>query len=230
MGHATTLIVIRHGHTAANGAGDHVPMSGGRTDTVLSPLGKEQAGLVAERLGPALISVPIYSSPLCRAMRTVRGLAAAAGSLVNVRAGLREIDCGGLEGMAISEVKRRHPLEWQQNLRHDDPDFRWPGGESYREFRRRCIAEIRDIAAAHSGGRAVVVTHSGVVSQVVGSLAGAGAERWDLFRPGNASITELLWGADGGTLVRFDDRSHLAPRAVPGGIVTTPATTLLHAG
>lgn len=213
MAPATRLILLRHGHTAANGGGDGAPMSGGRTDTALSPLGEEQAALLAARLGPQFARVPVYSSPLSRATRTARPLAAAAGSPVRVQSGLREIDCGELEGVPIAEVKRRHRAAWEENLRQADPEFRWPGGESYREFRRRCLAELAGLAAAHPGGRVLVVTHAGVVSQAVGAAAGVSPACWALFRPGNASITELLWGPAGGTLVRFDDRTHLAAAA-----------------
>jgi alpha-ribazole phosphatase/probable phosphoglycerate mutase len=226
----TSLILLRHGHTAANGQGDHVPMSGGRTDTALSPLGAEQAAALAERLGPDLFGVPIYSSPLSRALRTVEALAALTGTPVRLHEGLREIDCGELEGMAVSEVKWRYPREWEENLRHEDPDFRWPGGESYAEFRERCLRAAAEVAAAHRGGRALVVTHAGVISQALGSTAGVSAARWDLNRPGNASVTELLWGPGGVTLVRFNDQTHLAPPVLPVETLTAPATTRRHAG
>ena len=130
----TQIILLRHVHTPANGHGDHVPMSGGQTDTGPSAVGEAQAAQLAEQLGPELVGVPVYSSPLKRAIRTAR--AVACGQRIHVRPDLREIDCGELEGVVISEVKRRYRAEWDENLRHADPDFRWPGGESYREFRR----------------------------------------------------------------------------------------------
>jgi alpha-ribazole phosphatase/probable phosphoglycerate mutase len=205
-------------------------MSGGRTDTALSLLGEEQAALLAERVAPEFSYVHVYSSPLRRAVDTVKALAAAARSPVLARPGLREIDCGGLEGVAISEVKQRCPREWEQNLRQDDDEFRWPGGESYSEFRRRCLGEVRLIAAAHRGGCALLVTHAGVISQIVGAIPGLSAARWDRFRPGNASITELSWGPRSGQVVRFDDRSHLTPTSGSARFVMSHATTHPRAG
>ena len=203
-------------------------MSGGMTDTDLSSLGEAQAATLAEVLAPELGGVPIYSSPLCRARHTVEALARKTGAQVHLRPDLREIDCGGLEGMSISEVKRHHPNAWEENLRVHNPEFRWPGGESYSEFRRRCLDEVARIARSHAGARVLLVTHAGVVSQVVGAVAAVSAARWDLYRPGNASITELLWGPDGGTVVRFDDRRHLS--LTPDHARTACATTRPCAG
>jgi broad specificity phosphatase PhoE len=56
------------------------------------------------------------------------------------------------------------------------------------------------------------VTHVGVISQILGYLAGESAARWDLFRPGTASITEVCWKKRDSVVVRFDDRRHVALR------------------
>jgi broad specificity phosphatase PhoE len=230
MKFSTRLILLRHCHTAANAPGEHVPMSGGRTDTRLSPLGETQAALLASKLAAELSGMPVYSSPLSRALKSVASLVAASGSCVRVRQGLREIDCGGLEGMAVSEVKRRFPGHWHENLTHESPDFRWPDGESYREFRCRCIAEVEEIARAEPERTALLVTHAGVISQIVGATQGVSPARWDLYRPGNASLTEVIWGPDGGNLVRFDDRAHLDEDAQVSALTTACATTRPHAG
>src|SRR5690606_10824863 len=123
-----------------------------------------------------------------------------------------------MDGLSIAEVKRRYPGVWAANQRQDDPDFAWPGGESYRAFRERCLAEVEAIAAAHRGEQVLVVTHTGVVSQVVGFLRGASAACWECYRPGNASITEIAWDQRAGRLVRFDDRAHLDPAHVEGAV------------
>jgi broad specificity phosphatase PhoE len=135
---------------------------------------------------------------------------------------LREIGCGGVDGWTLARVRRRFPRLWAANLARADERFRWPGGESYREFRARCLRAIRRIAAAHLGARVVVVTHAGVITQVLAAIHGIAPARWDAFRVGNASVTVVRWdrrGAAAGAaeatrlagaaLVRFDDRSHL---------------------
>jgi broad specificity phosphatase PhoE len=123
--------------------------------------------------------------------------------------GLAEIHCGAVEGLPLREIKNSFRDEWTRNEAQQDESFAWPGGETYREFRIRVLSAINSIAAAHPGGSVLVVTHAGVVNQILGSLAGQSAARWENYRPGNTAVTEVLWTSDSGRLVRFDDRSHL---------------------
>jgi broad specificity phosphatase PhoE len=107
-------------------------------------------------------------------------------------------------------VQRRFPELWRENLRQARENFRWPGGESYREFRDRCVAAVQSIAANHAPGCVAIVTHAGVISQIVGSIYGLSPACWVSFRPGNASISELVWRGDRGVIVSFDCRLHLS--------------------
>jgi Histidine phosphatase superfamily (branch 1) len=104
-----------------------------------------------------------------------------------------------------SRSKCSAPL-WQRNLAHSDDEFRWPGGESYLEFRGRVLGVVQRLAAAHRGQRIAVVTHAGVISQVMGVLQGASPARWDLWRAANCSATEIRWRREAGTVVCFDWR------------------------
>jgi alpha-ribazole phosphatase/probable phosphoglycerate mutase len=152
----------------------------------------------------------LYASPLLRALETARPVAHAVGAEIRLEPGLREIHCGEVDGWPVEEVRRRYPDLWEANLRQDDEGFRWPGGESYRELRERSLGAFRRIAAAHPGERILVVTHAGVISQVLGCLHGINPSRWECYRPGNCSLTELDWEGETGRLVSFDDRGHLA--------------------
>lgn len=206
---STRLILIRHGHIAAN-TGGHDTLMAGWTDVPLSSRGR----LEIERLKKYLSRGPrfdaIYSSPLSRASETACLLAVAGLGPLRLCPALKEINCGQLDGLPVGEVQGRFPDLWRENCAQEREDFRWPGGESYREFRDRCIAAVRSIAAAHPSGRAVIVTHAGVISQILGFLSGVSPARWGLFRPGNASITELAWRGCSGVVVSFDSRTHLS--------------------
>jgi hypothetical protein len=68
---------------------------------------------------------------------------------------------------------------------------------------------MRRVAALYAGSTVVIVTHAGVITQVLGALAGESAARWDVFRPDNASLTVVRWAGDGGVVIRFNDRRHL---------------------
>jgi broad specificity phosphatase PhoE len=185
----------------------------GIADFPLSDLGRREVALLTSalvRCGERFAA--IFTSPLMRARETALPLAEAGlGELVVVDA-LREIDCGELEGVEIEEVKCRYPELWAANLRQDDPDFCWPGGERYNAFRARCVDALKMLAVQHPGERLAVVTHAGVISQMLGVLAGTSAAQWERFRPGNTAITELRVRGESGVVVRFDDREHLAPR------------------
>lgn len=202
------LVLARHGNTASNESGARGCMSGW-TDVALSPLGAQQAHALALRLVQELPGAPVYASSLHRAAATAQAVTRATGAPLVLLDELREIHCGLVDGARIEDVRARYPELWVRNERQDDEDFRWPGGESYREFRTRCIHAVNGIAARHRGGTVVVVTHAGVISELVGAICGVSAARWSCFRPDNASLTELLWTRDSGVVVRFDDQRHL---------------------
>jgi 2,3-bisphosphoglycerate-dependent phosphoglycerate mutase len=106
---------------------------------------------------------------------------------------LREVSCGALDGMPHDEVRERHPELWERNVDQRDEAFRWPGGESYREFRQRVRGVLDVIAARHAGRHGLVVTHAGVITQALGMLHGWSAARWDRARPAHAAIVEIAW-------------------------------------
>jgi broad specificity phosphatase PhoE len=205
----TELALIRHGHTAANGSPGGMRMSGW-TDTALSDEGELEAARLARALRHDRGFTAIYTSPLQRARRTAEPICDALRIPVRVDPGLREIFCGQVDGRSVEDVRTHHPDAWARNAQESDEDFSWPGGETYRAFRARCLRSIRRIAARHPGERVLVVTHAGVISQLAGWIRGIGCARWSALRPGNASISTIRWGPRGRAVVRFDERGHLA--------------------
>lgn len=199
----TSLVLVRHAHTSAN-TGDGTASLCGWSDLPLTDRGWSQVDHLGSRFRKAPVFTAIYSSPLRRAWNTARAVGS---SEIEGCPGLREISCGLLDGMPLAEVQRRFPDIWNANLRQEDLNFRWPGGESYLDFRRRCLNTVRELASKHQGGTIALVTHAGVISQIVGFLHGASPAEWGRFRPGNTGVTEITW--ESGDLVNFDDRSHL---------------------
>jgi alpha-ribazole phosphatase/probable phosphoglycerate mutase len=179
----------------------------GWTDFPLTELGVGEASALASRLFHEEPPATIISSPLQRAVSTamIVGERLSRGP-VALEPGLREIGCGDVDGWPTRRVQERYPHEWDENLRQIDPDFRWPGGESYREFRERVLRALGRIAGQHPAERVLVVTHAGVISQIVGYIEGESPARWESFRPRNATITQVEWHAQKLRLVRFDDR------------------------
>ena len=74
-----------------------------------------------------------------------------------------------------------------------DDAFAWPGGETYAQFRARVLAGLSSVADASPGGRVVVVTHAGVIAQVLGAVKGRPACVWEPDRPRPLTATEVLW-------------------------------------
>lgn len=182
----------------------------GWTDIPLSPLGWAQVDALARRMASEPAADAVYSSPQQRTVHTARKVAGPRHGPLHLRDDLREIGCGEVDGWLVSRVQERYPELWAENLRQQNPDFRWPGGESYNELRQRSLAALCSLAAVHPGGRVVVVTHAGVISSVLGAIRGESPAMWETCRPGNCSLTILEWEGERGTVIRFDDRSHLA--------------------
>jgi broad specificity phosphatase PhoE len=211
---STRLILVRHGHTGAADGPD--PLMMGWTDLPLTARGETEAEAVRDWLLQEPPVTALYTSSLTRARQTAAKLARAVDRPAIVMDELREINCGELDGWRVSQVQRLHPDFWQRNLDQKDEQFRWPGGESYRELRLRSFRAISGISAAHPGGRVVIVTHTGVIAQLVGAIHGIQPARWSEFRPGSASITEIECRDHRLRLVRFDVRTHLEALTISG--------------
>ncbi|HEX2249169.1 MAG TPA: histidine phosphatase family protein [Gemmatimonadales bacterium] len=209
----TRLILIRHAHTASNGG--QASVLSGRTDVPLSARGLVELQQLQLRLRGTTPFDAIYTSPLRRAAETAIVLEQAGLGPVRVYPGLQEIDCGTLDGMSLDQVQRSYPELWQANQRQADCEFRWPGGESYREFRRRCLTAVRTLTREHPRGCIAMVTHAGVISQIVGFVTDASPAQWGRYRVGNTALTEVHWEGSRGRLVRFNDRHHLHAAAEP---------------
>ncbi|WP_407700550.1 histidine phosphatase family protein [Steroidobacter gossypii] len=177
-------------------------------DVELSQAGRAQAALLARRLRHENLAA-LYSSPLRRAADTATEIEKHTGLPVTYSAMLKEISCGELEGELLDDVRHRYREHWERNLTQQDPDFRWPGGESYSEFRARSLNGIAQIAGRHNTQCVAVVTHAGVISQILGHIHCLNPARWESFRPGPASMTVIGWHNRCATLLRFDDRTHL---------------------
>jgi broad specificity phosphatase PhoE len=223
-------VFIRHAEAAEDDCQGHMRLCGW-LDVPLTAQGQleaERLRLLAPELGPV---DSVYTSSLRRAVETAKPLAAALGLKAQARTALREISCGWLEGLPVTEIQTCYPDVWQANLAQTDETFGWPGGETYRAFRARVLRAIRSVARGHMGRTIVLVTHAGVVTQVLGALKGESAARWDKFRPGNASLTEMRWTGDSGVVVRFDDRHHLAGLGSPERVsAPNDAQVLSHRG
>jgi len=154
------IIIVRHGEAEHN-VGD---LTGGWTDSALTPLGELQAAVVAERLARELrsISVRLLSSDLRRARQTAEVIAEALGVEAKYSADLREFNNGVAANKRREEVQELYVepgdslLDWQP----------YPEAETWRRFHLRVASYMDGVMESHDEP-CLVVCHGGTVVQIV---------------------------------------------------------------
>ncbi|WP_082954352.1 histidine phosphatase family protein [Acidihalobacter prosperus] len=185
-GHLARLLLVRHGQTEWNRDGRYQ----GRSDTVLSPLGHEQAHALGTRLEDSGARA-LISSPLRRARDTAAPIARRLGLELAVDERLCELSYGEWEGLTQIEVKAR----WPEALRNwkRQPDAHPPaGGEPLPLAAERVRQCLNDIATALPAP-VIVVTHAGVIriARLLAEQAALGAFRQIAI--GNSELCALDW-------------------------------------
>ncbi len=203
---------VRHGQTAANAAG----VWQGQSDDPLSESGLLEVEALGRRLDGHSYDV-VVASDLRRAMATAAG----AGFNAKADAAWSEIDVGQWEGLSREEVARHHPEDMAGLMRGDE--VRLGGGETWQEFCARVDRALAALLARlEDGGRALVVTHGGVVYAIVSKLLGFREQGrpWPINHPRNASVTVVTFG-ESLQLQVLNDATHVAaaPPAAEGDTV-----------
>ncbi len=194
------ILLIRHGRSA-----DVVPGSPESADPSLHVVGVEQAERLAERLSSKTIHA-VYSSHLARAVQTATPLAVPRGLTVDQHVDLEEIRLGD---WANGEFRRRAAIQdpewvaWSRTGRWDGI----PGGEGDDAFRGRTSALIERLVAGHGGETIAVVAHGGTINVILSWALEVHRTLWATIE--NTSISTLLLGPDGPTVVGINDCHHL---------------------
>ena len=203
------ILLVRHGQ-ASWGAADY---------DVLSPLGERQAAA----LGACLAGVPVEAvvhGAMRRQRETAEQLVEAAGWAVTPSVDERwdEMDHQGVLDAHPPEFDGE-PDERQFQAWFEKATARWLSGDHDRDysepwaaFRDRVLAGFE----AFGDGTTVVVTSAGPVSVVVAHLLESPAA-YRRMAPVvvNASVTKVVLGRRGRTLVSFNEHAHL-----PGELLT----------
>jgi broad specificity phosphatase PhoE len=146
------IYLARHGQTAFNAE----PRFQGLLPVPLDETGRAQAADLAERAVPYGFTV-LYASSIERALETARIVGARIGLEPELDPRLAETDTGDWTGRNMGEVQAEAPEEFQRWV-DGDPDFRFPGGESFAEQKARVQAAIADVRAAPARP-ALVICH-----------------------------------------------------------------------
>jgi len=192
----TTIYLARHGESDWNAANRFQ----GHSDRPLTDLGREQARGLADLVAAENVEA-IYASPLSRALETARIVAARTGLGVVVDEGLREVDTGSWSGLSRAEVRERYPEGFQRWI---TGGAGWEDGESYEEMAERVLAAVNRIAAAHPGGRVLLVSHGGPIRAIQAASDGMAISEYRRLRPvePNARLSAVAVGDDGLRLPR----------------------------
>jgi alpha-ribazole phosphatase len=162
------ILFIRHAET--NMAGTFC----GHSDPELNALGRLQLADLIDKLRPEGLSA-VYTSDLRRAQMTGTAIAEAFDINCHVRPHLREIGFGQWEGLAWKEIQQQDAF-YSRRWAAEYPLLPAPGGESFQNFERRVLDEVKFLHSEAESRRIAVVTHAGVIRTVLCALHGCSEE------------------------------------------------------
>ncbi len=191
-----TVILLRHGRTAANATG----RLAGRTRGVkLDAAGEEQAARAGERLAAVPLAA-IVSSPLERCKQTARAVARAHPSPPDVETdrGLLEADYGDWQGRELKELARE---ELWRTVQAQPSAVTFPGGESMRTMQTRAVEAVRrrDAAVEADHGEHAVwvaVTHGDIVKSVLADALSMHLDAFQRLSADPASLSIIRYTPD----------------------------------
>ena len=209
---ATELFIIRHGD-AIPGEDEIIP-SGIYDDLPLSRLGREQAQGLAERLSKTHFDA-LYSSPLRRCLETAAPLAERSGMTPVIVQDLKEIRLGDIRplpehGENLAVLTQALKERQMDIVRIAGETGSWDAiqdSEPSKEFRKRVVNALDEIAGSHVGGRVAAFAHGGVVNAYVAEVLGLAR---DFFFPAaNTSITVVRVVGKHRVLYVLNDLAHI---------------------
>ena len=212
----TRLILIRHGESNTTVARR---IGGFRTCSGLSPLGREQAERLRDRLASTgeIAADALISSQFARARETAEIIAPALGGLpIETIEGFGEHDPGEVcDGLTFVEyVERFGSHDWES-----DPFLvGFPGGETLAAFHLRVGEAISQTVHRYESKTIVVACHGGVVDAALRQALRTAQLGVFEINTVNTSLTEMQLVKPGRwKLMRYNDHAHLAglPKETP---------------
>jgi broad specificity phosphatase PhoE len=201
------LILVRHGETMWN----RENRVQGFTDVALSDLGRLQA----ERLGLCLRDEPldaVHCSTLQRAYDTASAIARHHDLPILTDPDLRELNQGDFEGLTFAELRDRYRAFLKQWIT-DPGSVTMPNGESLQGVQDRAWQAIRGIVAEDRD--ALVVSHGFTIMSILCRIQGIELNEFRRAQIDLASRTHVEFAGGKGTVVLFNDTTHLKDLCPP---------------
>jgi probable phosphoglycerate mutase len=210
---AAELFIVRHADAIPEG--DEIIPSGIYDDLPLSSIGREQARALAGRLGSTSFNA-IYSSPLKRCLETAAPLAERLGLEPVIVANLAEIRLGEVislpqDGSNVEALTKALQARQLEIVRIAGTMGNWDaiaGSEPSKEFRKRVVTALDEIANRHIGERVLVFAHGGVVNAYAAEVLGL--EREFFYPAANTAISVVRVVGTQRVLFALNDLGHLA--------------------
>jgi probable phosphomutase (TIGR03848 family) len=213
-----TLLLVRHGRTAANASGT---LAGWTPGVSLDDVGRGQAAALAQRLAELPLTA-VVTSPLDRCQETADSiLAAGPGGQARGDATARHVDdrlgeCryGTWEGRDLKSLAK-DPL-WKAVQAHPS-SVTFPGGESLRAMQSRAVDAVR-AWNVQLGENAtwLAVSHGDVIKAIVADAVGSHLDLFQRIQADPCSLTVIRYTELRPFVVRLNDTGGAIDALMPG--------------
>ncbi len=179
----TTILLIRHGMTAAVGR----RITGWAPGVGLTDEGRRQVEVLGRELRDVSIDA-VFASPLERAAMTAQAVAQPHQLEVITRDGLGEVRFGDWTGKTLDELAEDEVWKRWNTVRSLS---RAPNGESFLETQRRMMDEINHARQQHPEGTVALVSHADAIRAALVYLLGMPLDLFARLRIDPASVSIL---------------------------------------
>ncbi|SJZ37427.1 alpha-ribazole phosphatase [Selenihalanaerobacter shriftii] len=200
---ATEIILVRHGETLWNKESKFQ----GSTDTVLSPLGIEQAEKLADRFKEEELDV-VYASNLQRAVKTAKAVAKHHEIVVNEEPKLQEASFGEWEGLTFDQIKEKDGKKLDAWLK-DPITVRTPDGEKFEDVQERAMEALDEIRDKHQGEKVLVAAHGGTIRALLVELLGMPLSNFWRIQQDNTAVNIVKFYDDDPIVALVNCTQHL---------------------
>jgi probable phosphomutase (TIGR03848 family) len=207
-----TVILLRHGRTAANASGTLA----GTQPVPLDDAGQLQAKAAGERLA-GLPLAAVVTSPLARCRETLALALPEVAPQVDAR--LVECGYGEWEGQPLGKLAK-DPL-WKVVQQHPSAAV-FPGGEPMSAMSARAVAAVRDwdarvTAERGAGALWLACSHGDVIKAIVADALGVHLDAFQRIMVDPASVTVISYTPLRPFVVRLNDTGTALSTLVPKG-------------
>jgi len=201
------IYLLRHGQ-ASFGTDDY---------DVLSELGRRQADIAGQELARRAVRSPVVVSGSLRRQIDTADIAAKTLSVspTGIDSRFNEFDAHAAVNAYLGDSAATQGMpskEFQQHLDAFMTDWMNSGSSQWRDFSDGAFTALTELSEGlPSGSDAVVATSAGVIAVLAGRLLGADAQGViSMNRVSvNASITTVVAGSRGLSLISFNDHAHV---------------------